>query len=400
MSGRLRVDEVRARNRALVLRALRRGGALSRTELAAATGLSAATLSSIAGALIAERVLAAADAPGPAARGRPQAPLRLDPARGAALGASVSAEAVRLRLVDYAGAVIAAAERPALPPGSDAGAVVAALAAAIAGLRAAAPGAPPLAVAAVAAQGVVDPEGRRLLWSPILAARGADLAGPLGAAIGAPVSLHNDCALIAEALRWARPDLGPDFAVALVGSGVGMGLVLGGRVFEGRSSSAVEFGHMTHVPGGAPCRCGRLGCVEAYAADYGVLRAAGVATRGLDADSAAVARLAAAARAGGALARAAFDGAGAALGYGFGRLFALVGPLRLVLVGAGAQNFDLMERAARAALADALAPELSGPLDIEPIADEAALTLDGLAVHALRRLDEALAARAPLAGAA
>jgi len=51
-----------------------------------------------------------------------------------------------------------------------------------------------------------------------------------------------------------------------------MGLYLNGQLFAGRSSSAAEFGHMNHLPDGPLCRCGRRGCVEAYVADYSLLR--------------------------------------------------------------------------------------------------------------------------------
>ena len=51
-----------------------------------------------------------------------------------------------------------------------------------------------------------------------------------------------------------------------------MGLVLKGELFTGTQSSGGEFGHMIHRPGGALCRCGRRGCVEAYAGDYAIWR--------------------------------------------------------------------------------------------------------------------------------
>jgi predicted NBD/HSP70 family sugar kinase len=132
-----------------------------------------------------------------------------------------------------------------------------------------------LAAIAISAQGVVDKDARRVLWSPILTARGLDLAGPLEARHGVPVAVRNDCAMMAEALHWRDPGAwGQDFALLLIGRGVGMGLYLGGAPFEGRASSAAEFGHMIHRPEGPPCRCGARGCIEAYAADYALDAAA------------------------------------------------------------------------------------------------------------------------------
>lgn len=396
MAGKSRIDAVRARNRAALLAALRRGGALSRTALAAQTGLSGATVSAIGAQMLAEGLIAPAtavadpagqDAESPA-RGRPQAPLRLNPARASVVAAVVSARAVSLSLADYAGGVIARAEGPPLPRDADGAHLTAEVAARIDALRLGARAAPPLGALTLAVQGVTDAQARRVLWSPVLAAQGVDFAGPLGARYGAPVAVVNDCAMSATALARRDPALGPDFAVILVGPGVGMGLVLGGALAEGRRSSAMEFGHMTHLPGGALCACGRRGCVEAYAADYAILRAAGRDAGG-DADA-----LAREARAGEARARGAFAAAGEALGYGLGRLFALVGPVKVALIGPGARAADLIEPAMRAALEAALAPALSAPLSLTLEPDETALALEGAALHALQGLDAGYSAGA------
>lgn len=402
MAGKSRIDAVRARNRALLLAALRRGGARSRTALAADTGLSGATVSAIGAQMLAEGLIAPADPADPAAehpvRGRPQAPLRLSPARASVVAAVVSARAVSLSLADYAGGVIARAEGPPLARAAGADALAAALIDRIDALRADCRAAPPLGGLTIAVQGVTDAAARRVLWSPVLDAQGVDFAGPLGARYGVPVAVVNDCAMSAALLARREPALGPDFAVILVGPGVGMGLVLGGALVEGRRSSAMEFGHMTHLPGGAPCACGRLGCIEAYAADYAILRAAGRDPLG-DADA-----LAQDARAGDAGARAAFAVAGEALGYGLGRLFALVGPVRVALIGPGARAADLIEPAMRAALEAALAPALSAPLSLTLAPDETALALEGAALHALQGLDAGFSAgvgaRATIRGAA
>ncbi len=402
MAGKSRIDAVRARNRALLLAALRREGARSRTALAADTGLSGATISAIGAQMLAEGLIApadpsdaATDSPtGASVRGRPQAPLGLNPRRASVLVAVVSARAVSVALVDYAGGIIASGEGPPLPRAAPAEALVATLIARIDALRAQAPDAPPLAALTVAVQGVTDAEARRVLWSPVLDARGVDFAGPLGARYRAPVAVMNDCAMSAQAIALRDPGLGPDFAVILVGPGVGMGLVLDGVLVEGRRTSAMEFGHMTHRPGGAPCACGRLGCVEAYAADYAILRAAGRMPGG-DIDA-----LAREARAGDPVARAAFAAAGEALGYGLGRLFALVGPVKVALIGPGARVADLIEPAMRAALGAALAPELSAPLSLTLHEDETALAVQGAAIHALRGLDEGFSTGAPTRRAA
>ena len=57
-----------------------------------------------------------------------------------------------------------------------------------------------------------------------------------------------------------------------LGSGVGSGLILEGQVISGGSGAAGEVGHMTVVPGGRPCKCGREGCMERYASARGIVQ--------------------------------------------------------------------------------------------------------------------------------
>ncbi len=93
-----------------------------------------------------------------------------------------------------------------------------------------------------------------------------DVAALLGAAIGVPVVLGNDaqCGLVGEWVAGAGVGARDLFGVWL-GTGVGAGLVLDGRPYEGANGGSGEFGHLVARPGGARCGCGRRGCVEAYA---------------------------------------------------------------------------------------------------------------------------------------
>jgi glucokinase len=63
-------------------------------------------------------------------------------------------------------------------------------------------------------------------------------------------------------------------AMLTLGTGVGGGLVLGGRIWHGMTGMAGEFGHMTVDPEGVPCPCGNRGCLERYASATAVVRMA------------------------------------------------------------------------------------------------------------------------------
>ena len=85
--------------------------------------------------------------------------------------------------------------------------------------------------------------------------------------------LSNDanCAALGEVVAGAAK--GAKSAVLLtLGTGVGGGVVLNGKVYEGDVGPGTEMGHTTLILGGEPCTCGQRGCLEAYASATGLLR--------------------------------------------------------------------------------------------------------------------------------
>ncbi|HEY1733666.1 MAG TPA: ROK family protein [Acidimicrobiales bacterium] len=126
------------------------------------------------------------------------------------------------------------------------------------------------------APGLVDRDGV-LRFSPNLpGAAGADLRRLLADRLpGAALVVENDanCAAIAEHRLGAAQ--GADHAlVVILGTGIGAGLVVGGRLVSGRSGFAGEAGHMIVDPTGPPCPCGQRGCWERYASGGGLGRLA------------------------------------------------------------------------------------------------------------------------------
>lgn len=90
-----------------------------------------------------------------------------------------------------------------------------------------------------------------------------------------PVRVTNDVTAAAVGEHRLGSGRGEDDLLAVfVGTGVGGGLILGGRPFEGGTGGAGEFGHLVVRQGGAVCPCGRRGCVEAYAGRRAMVLAA------------------------------------------------------------------------------------------------------------------------------
>lgn len=88
----------------------------------------------------------------------------------------------------------------------------------------------------------------------------------LSTRLGRPVRVANDVTAAAVGEHALGSGIGTrNLLTVFVGTGVGGGLVLDGRAYEGSHGGAGEFGHMVVRQGGAVCTCGRRGCVEAYA---------------------------------------------------------------------------------------------------------------------------------------
>lgn len=169
---------------------------------------------------------------------------------------------------------------------------------------------------------------------------------------GVPVELAGDGPCMALGEHWLGAGRGSRFMVGLVVStGVGGGLVVGGRPFGGRTGNAGHIGHVVVEPDGEPCACGGRGCVETVAG--GPRMVAWARRQGwLAPDDADAALLAAAAGAGEEIPRLAFERAGRAVGMAIAATAAVV-DLDLAVVGGGvAQAGELLLEPVRRAVAD------------------------------------------------
>jgi glucokinase len=93
--------------------------------------------------------------------------------------------------------------------------------------------------------------------------------------LGAPVVLENDANAAAFGEAWLGAARGKQYmCIITLGTGVGGGIVLDGRIWRGMTGMAGEVGHVTIDPGGPPCKCGNIGCVEQFASATAVMRMA------------------------------------------------------------------------------------------------------------------------------
>jgi glucokinase len=133
--------------------------------------------------------------------------------------------------------------------------------------------------------------------------------------LGAPVILENDANAAAVGEKWigAGRDV-EDLVLLTLGTGIGGGIIAGGRVVRGHVGMAGELGHVTVVPGGNPCGCGNRGCLEKHASATAVTAMARLMQLGEDLSSKEVSMLAAQPNLAGQKARVIWKVVGEALG--------------------------------------------------------------------------------------
>ncbi|HET8726363.1 MAG TPA: ROK family protein [Alphaproteobacteria bacterium] len=387
-------DFVRRQNRGLVLSTLRRLGPMSRTQLAGATGLSHASITAIGGELISQRILVdSAETPPARTRGRPAVHVAFN--RRACFAAVVELDVNRARfsLADYAGTLVDRTESPVtneLFLDQPAAGFIIRNVNGIVDRNPETIGR--LGSISVSVQGMLDRDADGLAWSPIAHVSGQSIVRPVREALGVTTSLHKRGRLLAEGTRLLYPELGErGIAAVFIGSTVAMGLSLPGSASL-PDAGATEFGHMNHIVDGARCRCGMRGCVEAYAADYGVLRTAyGVPDQVPPAASvpaSAYQELIHLARTGRRNAVHAFNVAGRAIGFGLSRLMTISAPAHVVITGPGASAFELMRAEIEAALKGSLVCRINGPPGLTVHHDEREPIFQGMLMNALNALDQ------------
>ncbi len=334
--GKASVDpsRMRAHNRSLVLRLLWEEQPISAADLARSTGMSPSTISGIVQEL--EQVgLVATIGPRPVHTGRRAVPLELAPEAFAALGVELGARHAAVLVSDLRGRTLAFQEAQHAVRTDPQGALALVerlLEAAIAEARV--PRRRLLGIG-VAVPSPLQPDRPGHLLPLIFPAwREVDLDEELRRSQRLPVVIDNDANLGALAERWWGAG-GTHLAYVKVGSGVGCGFIIDGKLHRGASGTAGEIGHTPIDPVGPRCLCGNRGCVTMYVGAEELLARAKPPSgaRGKPAETRTLAALIAQARGGDAGACTLLAEAGTHLGVVIGSLINLNDPGVVVLGG-------------------------------------------------------------------
>ncbi|MBI4483728.1 MAG: ROK family protein [Acidobacteria bacterium] len=193
------------------------------------------------------------------------------------LGVDLGGTKVETALVDGAGRVVATFRGPTHPE-KGAAAVIADIVACVEHCWGDAPQSGTALGIGVAGQ--VEAATGNVLFAPNLGWRDVPLRRELEKALNIPVLVTNDvrAATFGEWKHGAAQAV-DDLVCLFVGTGIGGGVVIGGRLLEGCSNTAGELGHMTIVAQGRRCRCPNRGCLEAYAGGWAIAERAQEAVR-------------------------------------------------------------------------------------------------------------------------
>jgi predicted NBD/HSP70 family sugar kinase len=355
---------IRSINRSIILNKVKTSGLISRAEIARMTGLSPATVTSIAAELIAEGLIFE-EAAGDSSGGRPPILLALNPQGGYVIGIKLAEKQAIGALTDLKASVIAK-NALALPEKRVEKAVEVLVRLVKSLIAEGKIKADKLLGVGVGLAGIVDAEEGILRHSPILGWRDVPLCDLLQTRLGVPVYIDNDVNTLTLTEKWfGAGEKVDDFLAVTIGRGVGMGIVVNGRLYRGAKGGAGEFGHTVMDPNGPVCDCGKRGCLEAYVADPGLLRMAAEAVeKGEMEPVKTVEELLELARAGNPAAKAIFHSAGDMLGRGLANLITIFDPALIIISGEGVCAGDLLFDAARMAIEKHVMPGLSADTEI------------------------------------
>ncbi|MGW4036293.1 ROK family protein [Streptomyces sp. NPDC004778] len=276
--NRRTVRDLRRGNRARVLQRLYFDGPLSRQELGPVTGLSSGSISNVVAELSAEGLLEEAgvvDSDG----GRPRTLLRVAPDGGLLVGIDIGETRVRVELFDLSLTELARTERLLAQHGYDVDRIVAHVRTGVADVLRDA-GADPrrLLGIGIGVPGIIErdgPEGSdgtrgAVVHGQTIGWRAVPFEQLLREAVDVPpevpLFIDNGAKTLGQAEMWFGGGRGAGAAaIALIGSGVGACVDHGDILDEDRMSLALEWGHTTVQLRGRRCRCGSIGCLEAYA---------------------------------------------------------------------------------------------------------------------------------------
>ncbi|RJS45942.1 ROK family transcriptional regulator [Nocardioides cavernaquae] len=320
-----------------VLALIRNGSAVTRSAIAAVTGLSRTAVSARLAVLM-ESGLVVEGEEAPSGGGRPPATLQFNSAVGVVFAVAIGRSRTQLAVCDLAGRIQAQDSRdhaPGLAPGARMTGIVERLRSL---LDEAGRGVADVRAIGISIPGTVDHDAGASLDSPLLPGwDGVPLAPFFAEFADAPVFLDNDANALAASETGFLLATYDDLLLVKVSTGLGVGIVVRGELVRGAWGAAGELGHLkSAAAAGRTCRCGEVGCLEAVAGGWALVQE--LSARGREVEHVRV--LVALAREGDAEARALIRESGRRVGEVLAQAVNLLNPAAVVLGGDMAAAYD------------------------------------------------------------
>jgi predicted NBD/HSP70 family sugar kinase len=370
---------IREINRFNILNAIRNAGAISRVELAEMTGQSRAAVTNITARLLEEGLIYTKDtverlerarAQG-RARGRKRVRLAINPQAAYVVGVKLSSSRVSVAVTDMQAEVHSHVIVPVRTKERSVEFVADLVEDGIrhcvseVGLQL-----ERISGIGIGLPGFIDSRSGSCYWTPLYTDGQLPLPELLESRFEIPTYIENDTNTVTLAHQWFGEGRGHDnFLVVTIEDGIGMGIVVNGQLYRGAQGFAAEFGHVVIDSQGAPCRCGKRGCIEAYVSNFSIVAAAQEAIAAgrwewpgegeLNYDA-----VISAAEAGDRVPRGILEQAGRYLGQGIAGLVQLFNPSRIIMSGDGIRAGDLMFDPMRTAIDTHANPGLRSDLEV------------------------------------
>lgn len=242
---------------------------------------------------------------------------------------------------------------------------------------------PEVSAVGIGFPGFIDPNTQKISQSPNLPGlSNVDLSSDLSQLIDMPVITENDALAAAYGEYATRAKQIKNLIYLGLGTGVGGGLILNGKPFQGQHGVAMEVGHITVQPNGRLCGCGNHGCMEQYASASGVTISYFEATN----QQLTAHEIANLAHKGDSNAIAAFELAGKSLAQALAHILKVIDVTDVIIGGGMSAGWPLMKSAFTKQLDKDLIPALRGNVEvgISKIGDQAGII--GSAMLAQKKL--------------
>lgn len=387
-----RPEYLRQRNRLWLLEETRRSEPVSRSQLVQLTGLGGATVSEIVAELVEAGILVE-ELGTLAGRGRPPIELRLNPDGARVLCAALRIDnTIELEVSNLRGEKLFVYTRPFVHDSSEQDLADRLVDAAREAMAAGGYDNGQITSFGVGLAAMVDSESGDLLWLPPNPPARFPLARMLSEQLGFPVYVDSVAQVIARGERWFGTGREvDDFALIIVGGGLGLAEYVGGELKTGTHGANPEFSHVkVAVAGGDMCYCGAYGCLATFSSIFSVVRR-GCAKLGrpmpsLDNWLAELPLLADEARAGCPIMTEVFTDAGRTLGMAVANFVNMHDPARIIISVQDAIYAEMIQDSFFTALHKDTLPPLLPDLQVRFVADLTDKYSQGTAALVLERL--------------